>query len=199
MTTRPAARTAAADPATSGAGPAATRIERMLRTEHVLWLSTVGAAGRPHLVPIWFSWDGETVLIASKPGARKVRDIRHNPAVMLALGEPDDDFDVGMLEGVAELVDRPSAAVLPAGHFAKYRGRMAAIGLSVEEFLATYSQVIRVRPTRFLPWHGRTEPASAFDDRPAGDVIPLDRRLSAAIRRVAASALTLGVLSASFA
>jgi PPOX class probable F420-dependent enzyme len=159
---------------------AAARIDRMLRSESVVWLSTV-SDGQPHLVPIWFSWDGETVLIASKPHARKVANLRANPAVMLALGEPDDDFDVGMIEGVAELPTETAAELLPAAHLAKYRTQMAAIGLTPDEFLRTYSQVIRVRPTRFLPWHGRTEPVS--DVRRA----PLDRRLAAAIRRVAAS------------
>ena len=33
------------------------RIDRFLRTEEVLWLSSVRADGLPHLVPIWFSWD----------------------------------------------------------------------------------------------------------------------------------------------
>ena len=99
---------------------------------------------------------------------------------MLALGEPDDDFDVGMVEGEAELLDEPAADVLPAGHLAKYRDQMAAIGLTRDEFLATYSQVIRIRPTRFLPWHGRTTPASATA------ATPVDRRIAAAIRRVAA-------------
>jgi PPOX class probable F420-dependent enzyme len=164
------------------ADPAATRLDRLLRTETVVWLSSVCADGQlPHLVPIWFSWDGETVLIASKPHARKVANLRANPAVMLALGEPDADFDVGLVEGVAELLDEPAATVLPASHLAKYRAQMAAIGLTADEFLATYSQVIRIRPTRFLPWHGRTAPASATD------AMPLDRRLAGAIRRVAAT------------
>jgi PPOX class probable F420-dependent enzyme len=162
----------------------ATRIERMLRSQRVIWLSTASADGTPHLVPIWFSWDGETVLVASKPGAKKVRNLRANPTAMLALGEPDEDFDVGMFEGAAELLDRPAAAVLPAGHLAKYRDQMAAIGLTPAEFLATYSQVIRIRPTRFLPWHGRTTPANTTVAE------PLDRRLAAAVRRVAAGVLT---------
>jgi PPOX class probable F420-dependent enzyme len=162
------------------AARAATRIDRMLRSESVVWLSTVGIDGQPHLVPIWFSWDGETVLIASKPHARKVANLRANPAVMLALGEPDDDFDVGMIEGVAELPTETATELLPAGHLAKYRTQMAAIGLTPDEFLRTYSQVIRIRPTRFLPWHGRTEPASL------GSTQPLDRRIAAAVRRVAA-------------
>jgi PPOX class probable F420-dependent enzyme len=160
----------------------ATRIARLLDVEPVIWLSTVRPDGTPHLVPIWFSWDGQSILIASKPHARKVANLRANPRVMLALGEPDDDFDVGLLEGIAEVLDAPAAAVLPITHLRKYRDEMAAIGLSRDDYLATYSLVIRIRPTRFLPWHGRTTPASAD----VGWVRP-DRRLQAAIRRVAAS------------
>jgi len=160
---------------------AAARLDRLLLTETVVWLSSVGADGLPHLVPVWFSWDGAAVLIASKPSAKKVRNVRANPRVMLALGEPDDDFDVGMLEGMADVLQAPATAVLPATHLPRYLSRMAAIGLSTEEYFATYSQVIRIRPTRFLPWHGRTAPASATL------VAPLDRRLASAIRRVAAA------------
>ncbi|HEX5822966.1 MAG TPA: pyridoxamine 5'-phosphate oxidase family protein [Candidatus Limnocylindrales bacterium] len=158
------------------------RIDRMLRHEQTVWLSTVSPDGSPHLVPIWFSWNGDTILIASKPNAKKVANLRHNPSVMLALGAPEDDFDVGMVHGVAELPTAPAADMLPAAHLAKYRDQMTAIGLTPGEFLATYRQVVRIRPTRFLPWHGRTAPASADPGRTSGD-----RRLAAAIRRVAAS------------
>ena len=139
----------------------AARIDRLLNREPIVWLSTVRPDSTPHLVPIWFSWDGETLFVASKPDARKVRNLRANPKVMLALGEPDEDFDVGLVEAEAELPDVPTAAVLPPGHFAKYRERMAAIGLDDETYLRDYSQPILIRPTRFLPWHGRTTPASA--------------------------------------
>ena len=159
----------------------AARIDRLLREEPVVWLSSVRPDGGPHIVPIWFSWDGREVLIASKPHAQKVRNLRANPSVMLALGEAEDDFDVGLLEGRAELPDAPAAALLPAFHLAKYSRQMAAIGLSQAEFLATYSQVIRIVPTRFLPWHGRTTP------RRGEMTWPVDRRLAASIRRVASS------------
>ncbi len=162
---------------------ATARIDRLLHVEPVVWLSSVRPDGGPHLVPIWFSWDGREILIASKPHAQKVRNVRANPSVMLALGEAEDDFDVGLLEGRAELLETPAADVLPAAHCAKYRRQMAAIGLTRGEFLATYSQVIRIVPTRFLPWRGRT---GGSDVERAW---PLERRFAASIRRVAQGSL----------
>ena len=55
-------------------------LDRRIRSETVIWLTTVSAEGRPHIVPIWFSWDGRTFLVFTKPGAKKVRNIRSNPA-----------------------------------------------------------------------------------------------------------------------
>lgn len=52
----------------------AARIDRLLCREPIVWLSTVRPEGTPHLVPIWFSWDGERLFVASKPDARKVRN-----------------------------------------------------------------------------------------------------------------------------
>jgi PPOX class probable F420-dependent enzyme len=140
---------------------AATRIRRFLEQEPVVWLSTVRPDGRPHLVPIWFWWDGRALLVFSKPDAQKVRNLRANPSVMLALGDAEDDFDVGMFEGRAELLDRPTGEVMPQEHLAKYARQLAAMGLSAEEYAATYSQVLRIVPSRALGWHGRAVPRSA--------------------------------------
>ena len=139
---------------------AAARIQGFLESEPVVWLSTVRPDGGPHLVPIWFWWDGEALLVFSKPGAQKVRNLRAHPSVMLALGDAEDDFDVGLMRGRAELLDRPTAEVLPAAHLDKYADKLASIRLGAEEYAATYSQVIRIVPDDFLPWHGRSVPQS---------------------------------------
>ncbi len=128
----------------------------LLCAEPIAWLSTVRPDGRPHVVPTWFSWDGTSFLLFSKPDAVKVRNIRRVPAVMLAIGDPLADFDVQLIEGEAVLLDAPTAQVMPAGHLARYRAWLEAIGLDRDEYVTTYSQAIRIRPTRFLPWRGRT-------------------------------------------
>ncbi len=139
---------------------AAARIRGFLEREPIVWLSTVRPDGTPHLVPIWFWWDGEGLLVFTKPDAQKVRNLRANPSVMLALGDPDEDFDVGLFRGRAEIIDRPTRSVLPFAHLAKYADRLAALGLDAETYAATYSQVIRIVPDAFLGWHGRSVPSS---------------------------------------
>jgi len=150
---------------------ATARIRRFLETEPVVWLSSVCDDGAPHLVPTWFVWDGEAIVIVSKPGAVKVRNLRADPRAMLALGDADDDFDVGLLEATAILSAQPTPLELPPGFLAKYGERIAALGLTAAQFARTYSQVIRLVPVKALGWHGRSTPRSVM----------------AAARRVAAS------------
>lgn len=121
-----------------------------------MWLSSVRPDGRPHLIPIWFWWDGEAVLFASKPEACKIANLRANADCMLAIGDPEDDFDVALIEARADFVSMPTHELLASGLLAKYRDRMQAVGLTPATFAGTYSQVVRIVPTRWLPWHGRT-------------------------------------------
>ncbi len=141
---------------------AAVRVRRFLETEPVIWLSTTRADGAPHLVPTWFVWDGEAAVIVSKPGAVKVRNLCADPRAMLALGDAEADFDVGLLEARAEIPAVRATPGLPDGFEAKYAARIGALGLTPGQFARTYSQVIRLTPVRALAWHGRTTPPSVL-------------------------------------
>jgi PPOX class probable F420-dependent enzyme len=125
-----------------------------LRDDPVVWLSSVQADGRPHLVPVWFHWDGERIIAFSKPHARKVENLRGRPRVMLAVGTPGPDFEVELIEAEAELPDTPAADVMPQGFGAKYRELLRRAGLSVQRFAEVYSQPIVLKPTRFVGYGG---------------------------------------------
>jgi PPOX class probable F420-dependent enzyme len=126
-----------------------------LRDDPVVWLSSIQSDGRPHLVPVWFHWDGERIVAFSKPGARKVENLRDDPRVMLAVGTPGPGFDVELIEATAELPDAPAAEVIPEGFGAKYRDLLRRAGLTVQRFAEVYSQPIVLRPTRFLGYGSR--------------------------------------------
>ena len=43
------------------------RIARQLESERVIWLTTVGSDNTPQPRPVWFVWDGTSLLVYSQP------------------------------------------------------------------------------------------------------------------------------------
>ena len=127
---------------------------RALCDSRVLWLSSVSADGRPHIVPAWFVWDAGRIVLFSKPNARKVRNLRRHPRAMVALGVPSLDFDVELIEADAETPSTTAAETMPPAFAAKYRRLLRRAGLSASRFGEVYSQPIVLRPTRFLGYGG---------------------------------------------
>jgi len=125
-------------------------IDRRLHAEPIIWLSTVRPDGRPHLVPVWFLWDGAAILFFSKPAAQKVRNLRHSPQVMLALDTADEGEDVVLLEGRAELLDDDAPRSTLPEYADKYAALMERIGMAADRHAAEYNQAIRVTVDRLV-------------------------------------------------
>jgi PPOX class probable F420-dependent enzyme len=101
-------------------------------------LATVGADGRPHLVPVVFALDGDTLYTAVddvKPKAtlrlRRLRNIAANPAVALLADRYDDDWSAlwwVRADGAARVLepDEPEAARARALLGERYRQYRAA-------------------------------------------------------------------------
>lgn len=72
---------------------------RRFAAARVARLATVSADGQPHLVPVVFAVEGDTVLMAvdEKPkrhrGLKRLRNIDDNPAVSLLVDHYDDDWE----------------------------------------------------------------------------------------------------------
>jgi PPOX class probable F420-dependent enzyme len=64
---------------------AGARADQRLRSEQILWLTTVRADGQPQASPVWFLWDGTTLLVFSRPDAQKLRNLAANPRVAVHL------------------------------------------------------------------------------------------------------------------
>ena len=132
------------------ARPRHAQIDARLRAEPILWLSSVRPDGRPHLVPIWFLWDGASVLLFGKPDSQKVRNLRHSPRVAFALDTADDGEDVVLLEGLANLLPAGAASPTQPEYAAKYAALFVRIGSSPERMAAEFTQAIRITPERLL-------------------------------------------------
>jgi PPOX class probable F420-dependent enzyme len=126
--------------------------EQRLRSNMIAWLTTVGSDGRPYTVPIWFLWDGNTILMFSQPQKQKIRNLRKNARVTLALDETKQGDDVVIVEGTAELLDNPEISVMLPAYVEKYGALIQGMGWTPESMAADYSRAIRVTPTKFRSW-----------------------------------------------
>ncbi len=54
------------------------------------FLATLMKDGSPQVTPVWFSWDGEYLLINSAKGRVKDRNMRRNAHVAAAIVDPRD-------------------------------------------------------------------------------------------------------------
>jgi PPOX class probable F420-dependent enzyme len=92
---------------------------RRLVSSKVAHLATVSAEGRPHIVPIVFALDGDTLYFAVDAKPKKTRrlarlkNIEANPAVSVLVDHYDDDWTKlwwVRVDGTAHLITKDSEA-----------------------------------------------------------------------------------------
>ncbi|HLI69382.1 MAG TPA: TIGR03667 family PPOX class F420-dependent oxidoreductase [Ktedonobacteraceae bacterium] len=123
-------------------------INERLQNDITIWLCSVRPDGRPHAVIVWFLWDGESILIFSRPDNQKLRNIEHNANVLLAIDNTHNGNDPITIEGKATLLPPGETSVTAAAYLAKYREHIKGIGFTPEQMAAAYSEAIRIIPTR---------------------------------------------------
>jgi PPOX class probable F420-dependent enzyme len=100
----------------------------------------------PQPTPVWFLWDGDTFLIYSKPNARKLRNLAHDPKVALNLNSDEWGSEVVVITGEASLDQAAPPVHSNKAYVRKYREGIAQIGLTPESMASEYSVAIRVNP-----------------------------------------------------
>ena len=139
--------------------PLQAQILERLEKEEYGFLITVRPDGRPHAVPVCFLYERDardeqdSILIFSLPDSVKVRNLRENPHVALAL----DNFGFGdyfsvVIDGIAELVDEPSNWLQYPPYDSKYRAlsqRIFGNDHVPDEYAAQFSQAIRMTSVTF--------------------------------------------------
>jgi PPOX class probable F420-dependent enzyme len=77
------------------------KVDLPLRATRSIWVATTRPDGRPHAVPVWYTWDGHTLYFGTGERAQKARNLAQQPWVVVHLGDGDD---VVTLEGPVEVV-----------------------------------------------------------------------------------------------
>ena len=118
---------------------------KRLQNEQLIWLTTTSPNGTPQPNPVWFYWDGESILIYSQPASFKVGNVRRNPNVSLNFNSNEDGGNIIVLTGVASLDENPKH---DSRYLEKYKEAIPKIGETAESLAAAYSVQIRILPSK---------------------------------------------------
>ncbi len=90
-------------------------------------LATTRKDGRPHVAPIWFVLDGDTLIFNTGEDTVKGTGIRRDPRIALCVDDEKPPFSFLIVEGTAELIDDLDALRMWATRIAaRYMGNELA-------------------------------------------------------------------------
>ena len=127
-------------------GKLGRRVSRRLRQEKVIWLTTVDSQNTPQPRPVWFHWDGQTLLIFSEKNKAKLRHIARNAKVALNFNTDEDGGDVAVLVGDAQVLGEPADPARVKSYLRKYRDDIKGLRMTLGEFTDAYAVPILVTP-----------------------------------------------------
>ena len=114
--------------------------------------ATVRKDGRPHVVPIWFDLDGETLVLTTWGESLKAKNIRRDPRVCICVDDETPPFAFVQIEGTAALSDDPDNLLYWATRIGgRYMG--AELAEVYGKRNSTLGElVVRITPTKIIAW-----------------------------------------------
>src|SRR5215207_8162908 len=72
-------------------------------------VATIGPDGAPQVNPVWFDWDGTNLRFGQITTRQKVRNLRRDPRIAVAIVDPANPIRYLEIRGVARLMPDPEA------------------------------------------------------------------------------------------
>jgi PPOX class probable F420-dependent enzyme len=113
-------------------------------------LATVRKDGRPHIAPIWFDLDGDTVVFTTWHESVKAANMRRDPRVSICVDEEFPPYAFVVIEGTVTITEVPEERI--------YWARRLAARYMGEDLADAYGRrnsvkgelVIRVQPAKII-------------------------------------------------
>lgn len=117
-----------------------TQAQELLQQPLLARLATVSPQTlQPHVVPVWFWWDGTSLWISAFSSTRKVKDLRQNPkcAVLIEPIQSQATLQAVLFEGTAELITEPreQVAAVALQIYTRYMGAEGVLAPEPQSWL----------------------------------------------------------------
>src|SRR5262245_19274127 len=113
-------------------------------------IASVRADGRPHVAPVWFDLDGDTLVFTTWHATVKAVNIRRDPRISLCVDDEIPPYAFVLIEGIATLSDN-------LGELRRWATRIAERYMGAD-LAGSYGQrngvpgelLVRVAPTNII-------------------------------------------------
>jgi PPOX class probable F420-dependent enzyme len=113
-------------------------------------IATVRADGRPHVAPVWFILDGDTIVFTTWHTTVKAANIRRDNRIAICVDDERPPYAFACIDGTAELSDDLDALKLWATKIAgKYMGDELAEAYGKRNAVEG-ELLVRVTPTKIV-------------------------------------------------
>ena len=126
----------------------APEVAEFLKGAHIAALATVRPNGRPHVVPVWYEYDGKEFTISTFRGTQKLLNLRAKGQAALTIYTTELPYRQVTVQGTARagsLIDNVWRERVAARYLGETAGRAYVSDTSDMDHVA-----IHVRP---LTWH----------------------------------------------
>jgi len=115
------------------------------------------ATGQPHVVPLWYGWDGASIWISSFRSTRKIRELQKNPRVSICvdMAEEGKETKAVILEGEAELITAPFELLKQQTTwvYTRYLGPEGVLAKDPQSWIADPENLlIKLTPAKIMSW-----------------------------------------------
>lgn len=124
-------------------------LERFVSAARVAVLAYVRRDGRPHQVPVWYTYRDGRLVISTATGSPKHRALEREPRVSLTIQDEAPPYRAVVMEGSVELAPIEAGADPTEGMAIRYFGRVAAAEydrMTAETYAATGLTAITFTP-----------------------------------------------------
>jgi PPOX class probable F420-dependent enzyme len=130
-------------------------IDTYLAERHLARIATIREKW-PHVVPVWYDWDGQTLWMETGLHFQKHRNLERNPHCVVVIDTTEGGlrFKGVLLEGRAELITDPPDRVRETvvRIYTKYLGGEGVGAPTPQRMINSRHVIIKLTPARIRSW-----------------------------------------------
>jgi len=135
-----------------------TQIDAFLSPARLARLATADPQTlQPHVVPVWYAWDGESLWISSYSNTRKIRELESNArcSILIDINESEISPQAVLFEGRVELVREPRDFLerMFTHIYERYLGPEGVLEPDPQDWIRDpHNLLIKLKPEKTYTW-----------------------------------------------